>query len=589
MTTRDGRVLRFIRDQRIQRHLAPERRRIRIAIVAMVGRGLLGLGVPFFFGRTIGLVGDQASSAEVWRSVAGLLIVASLTAFCQFWMRWLYIGSSRNFEMRLRNELFAHLTTLGFPFFNRSRTGDLMSRLTADVEAVRMGVGPGVMHLLQTSMMVIGAFTIMLTVSWSLTLLALLPLGLIFWNIKATMPAMHDASSRVQDQLAAVSALAQESFSGARVVKAFAREGYEIDRFRGEAGRYVEDAMRMTMVRGRMHAVTELMAGLVTLFLLYFGGRQVMAGDLAVGPFVSFFGYFMMLVWPMIAIGWTLALFERAKAALTRLEAVLDIEPEVRSGPISERELRGHWEFRGLSFQHDQAETPALADINLDIPAGTSLAVVGPTGSGKSTLVAMTARLLDPPPGTVFLDGEDVRDYDLDLLRRSLAMVPQENFLFSDTIRANIAYARPEASDAEVISAAEDAQVREAIESFPRGFDEIVGERGVTLSGGQKQRVSIARALLHRAPTLILDDCLSAVDTHTEERILAALRRRMESRTTIVVAHRLSSVMHCDRIVVLKDGRIVEQGSHAELLQGGGWYADTFRRQRISAELEEAI
>lgn len=581
-------MLRLLRDPRIRRHLDPDRRRMRIALAAMAGRGLLGLGVPFFFGRTIGLVEAKAETSAVWWSVGGLLAVALATAFCQFWMRWLYIGASRNFEMRLRNEVFEHLTHLGFPFFNRSRTGDLMSRLTADVEAVRMGVGPGVMHLCQTGMMVIGAFSIMLTVSWSLTLLALLPLALIFWNIRATMPAMHEASGRVQEQLAAVSALAQESFSGARVVKAFAREDYEIGRFRGEAHRYVNDAMRLTMVRGRMHAVTELMAGLVTVSLLYFGGREVLTGGLGVGAFVSFFGYFMMLVWPMIAIGWTLALFERSKVALKRLEAVLETAPDVTSGEHRPDEIRGHWSFRGLDFRHEDAETDALRGLDLEIPAGSSLAVVGPTGAGKSTLAALTARLFDPPAGTLFLDGVDVREYDLDALRRSLAVVPQENFLFSDTLRANIAYARPDASDEEVRAAAEDAQVLKAIEGFPKGFEEVVGERGVTLSGGQKQRVSIARALLHRAPTLVMDDCLSAVDTQTEERILEALQRRMKDRTTIIVAHRLSSVMHCDRIIVLRDGAIAEAGNHRELLKAGGWYADTFRRQQISAELEEA-
>ncbi len=558
----------------------------------MTLRGLFGLGVPFFFGRTIGLIADRAPSEEVWTSAGCLVAVSATTAFAQFWMRWLYISSSRRFEERLRNEVFEHLTRLSYSWFNRARTGDLMSRLTADVEAVRMGVGPGVMHLYQTSTMAIAAFSIMLIVSWQLTLFAVLPLSLIFLNIRAIMPAMHRASTRVQDQLAAVSATAQESFSGARVVKAFAREGHEIERFQREASHYIDASMNMTMVRGRMHAVTEWMAGLVTVALIYFGGQRVMSGALELGSFVSFFGYFMMLIWPMIAIGWTMALFERAKAALIRLESVLDTEPEIQSGHLRDFAANGDWKVRNLSFRHDESDQDALCDISFDLPAGKSLAVVGPTGCGKSTLAQLFARLFEPPPGTFYYDGHDLRDLALGELRSRVAMVPQETFLFSDTIQANIAYGvdNHETSDVEaaVHAAAEAAQVKEAIEGFPRGFDEVIGERGVTLSGGQKQRVAIARALMSKAPTLILDDCLSAVDTGTEERILDHLRQAMTQRSSVIIAHRLSSVRHCDRILVLIDGAIAEEGTHEELMSLNQWYADTFRQQQLKSELDAA-
>lgn len=558
-------------------------------MLAMALRGLLGLGVPYFFGDTVGLISSGAPRDEVIVGATRLVCFSIGTATSQFWMRWLFIRASRRFECRLRDSLFEHISSLSFSAFNRMRTGDIMSRLTADIEAVRMGIGPGVMHLFQTGVMATGAVIIMLASYWELTAIALVPMLLIFVIMRFMTPRLHTSSQKVQEQLSTLSSMAQESFSGSRVVKAFAREDYEIDRFEKEADVYITDSMRLAMTRGRLHAVIEVMTGLVTVAVLYFGGSAVIEGRLEFGRFVSFFGYFMMMVWPMIALGWTLALFQRAIVALDRLQAVFQIRPEIVGGTMRPESLKGHWRIEGLTFTHGGADEPALRDLSLEVPAGGSLAVVGPTGCGKSTLVQLLGRLLDPPAGTVFQDDIDVRDLELDALRRSIAMVPQETFLFSDSIRANIAYAAPHRDDdATVERAAESAQVLDAIRDFQDGFDQVVGERGITLSGGQKQRVAIARALLHDAPTLILDDSLSAIDTGTEERILEHLREIMHDRTTIIVAHRLSSVMHCDEIVVLRDGAIVERGSHDKLVEKGGWYADTYRQQLITRELETA-
>ena len=433
--------------------------------------------------------------------------------------------------------------------------------------------------------MAIGVVTLMLTISWKLTMIAIIPMIVLLFICRSLMPKMHLASVRVQEQLSAISSLAQESFSGSRVVKAFVREDYEVVRFEGESQKYIDDSMRMAMIRARFHTFIEILSGLVSVCVLFFGGRLVIRGELDAGMFVAFFGFFMMLIWPMIAIGWTMSLFQRAAVSLDRLENFLATEVEIRSGPKRLPKPVGAWRIQNLTFAHDDGH-PVLNDISIEIAPGQSLAVVGPTGCGKSTLVQLLGRLFDPPTGTVFLDDHDVRDLDLGDLRRSIAMVPQDTFLFSDTIRRNIAFSDYDTPVEQVEQAARDAQLADSIERFANGYDELVGERGVTLSGGQKQRTAIARGLVADATTLVLDDSLSAVDTDTEEKILDRLKEIMRERTTVVVAHRLSTVMACDQIVVLREGRIVEQGRHDDLVAAAGWYAETWRSQLLREELE---
>ena len=552
----------------------------------MAARAILALAVPYFFGSSIGLVASGAEIKEVQSQVVLMVGCALATAFFQFWMRWLHISVSRSFEFSLRCELFEHFSKLDFNFFNRSRTGDIMSRLTADVEAVRMSIGPGCMHLFQTGIMAIGTISVMLFISWKLTIMALIPLALVLFVARSLMPAMHDSSVAVQESLSNLSSGSQESFSGARVVKAFAREEYEAKRFAQTAFAYIHDAVRMALLRARFHVIIEVMAGLVTVGLLYFGGLQVIDGELSFGLFASFFGYFTLLIWPMIAIGWTLSLFERGKVALSRLDEVFLTKPAIVDGPLDHAITQGRWSIRNLSFAYD-AGTPILQGVSLEVAAGSSLAIVGPTGCGKTTLLNILVRLIDPPDETVFCSGDDIRQLNLEALRRSISMVPQESFLFSDTLRANLGYANRDCNDEAIDRVVTQAALSDCVDMLSKGLDTVVGERGVTLSGGQKQRVAIARALLEDTPTLILDDALSAVDTSTEEELLSHIDRAMVDRTTILVAHRLSSIRRCDQIVVMKEGRIHERGTHGELIALGGWYAETWRRQLLAKELEE--
>ena len=516
-----------------------------------------------------------------------LIGIAVVAGAFKYWMRQAVIGISRHVEYDLRNDLFGHLQRLPVSYFQRERTGEIMSRATNDLAAVRMMLGPGIMYFANTSVVAMVSLAFMLAISPRLTLYALLPLPLVSLSVWYFGARIHRRFEEIQARFAAISARVQENLAGVRVVRAFAREPQELDDFRALNHEYLAQNATLIRTSGLFYPTLAFLSGLAALLALYLGGREVVRGRITLGQFVAFTVYVGMLNWPMVALGWVINLFQRGMASWGRIVEVLD-EPATSVPPAAARpaRARGAVEFRGLTFTYPGAGRPALRDVSFTVPAGSTLALVGRTGSGKSTLLALLTRAFDPPPGAVYLDGVDVLDHELHALRAQISAAPQDTFLFSATVAENIAYGVERAAPAEVERAARVARLDGDVRAFPHGYDTLVGERGITLSGGQKQRTAIARAVLRDAPVLLLDDCLSSVDTQTEEAILHGLRAEMEGRTTLIVSHRVSTVRDADAIVVLDDGAVVERGTHESLLAAGGAYAELYRRQQLEEELE---
>ena len=597
------------------RPLLPYLKRYRRAYSFGTGCVLLHNGIWVLFPLVIGKASDDLNQGVTRHKLlvyAGLLLAIAVTkGIFQFLTRWVVIGVSRDIEFDLRNDLFARLEGLSYSYYQRNRTGDIMARATNDLNAVRMLLGPAIMYSANTMVYTAGALAFMISINPKLTLLTFLPLPAVSVVIQTFGRRIHERFERIQAMFSDISARAQENFSGARLIRAYVQEEAEIKAFERENKEYIRRSLKLVRLMGMLWPTLELMLGCAVVLVLWLGGREVLAGQLtltrvtslvgtypgitttlkidgsmSVGQFVSFSTYMMQLTWPIIALGWVINIFQRGTASLIRINEIMQEQPEIRDAPDAQaHEINGEIEFRELNFSYDGK--PVLRHVNLRVPAGSSLAIVGPTGSGKTTLVDLIPRIYDANPGMVLIDGRPIREYSLESLRRSIGFVPQETFLFSDRIRENIALGVDSASSSDIHDAADAANIAVDIESFPEGYETLVGERGITLSGGQKQRTAIARALIRNPRILILDDALSSVDTHTEDKILNHLRDVMAGRTTIFISHRVSTVRNADRIAVLHGGRIVELGTHDELLALNGYYSDLYNKQLLEEELAE--
>ena len=532
---------------------------------------------------------DAAATRRIILIYAGLLIgIAILKGVFLYASRWILIGISREIEFDLRNDLFRQLEKQDYAYYQRYRTGDIMARLTNDLNAVRQLLGPAIMYSANTVLFSAFALYFLLRISPWLTLVALAPMPVASILVQYFGARIHERFERIQASFSEITAHAQENFSGARLIRAFAREESQIKSFEKANRDYISRALRLVQLMGMLWPTLEFVLGVAMVITLFAGGRLVLQHRIDVGSFVEFNTYMILLTFPIIAVGWVINLFQRGTASIKRIDEILRSEPAIDDSRADKSipedlALRGEIEFRGLSFGYGDKEV--LHDISLHVPAGSTLAIVGPTGSGKSTLIGLIPRLLDVDEESLWIDGRPIREYPLKVLRKNIGVVPQETFLFSETIRENLRFGAPDATDEATMEAAEAAYIRREFEEFQLGFDTVVGERGVTLSGGQKQRTSIARALLRHPRILILDDALASVDTYTEERILQGLRKYSQECTTILISHRISTVRDADQIAVLAHGRIIELGAHDELLARGGYYAGLYEKQLLEEEL----
>jgi ATP-binding cassette subfamily B protein len=539
--------------------------------------------------RVLGFAVDSLQESVTREKLAYWALLVVGLALCEgifrFFMRRLIIGVSRDIEYSMRNDVFRHLETLPVSFYQKNKTGDLMSRATNDLSNVRMLLGPGIMQTVNTVVVAVFAILFMLRINWQLTALALLPLPVVSLSVRHFGRKIHDLTEESQARLADLSARVQESMAGIRVVKAFVQEKHEIAEFEAMNKSLVAKNQELIRVQSVFYPTMEMMIGVAVVIVIWFGGRQVIQRSISLGDFVAFTVYLGRLTWPMIALGWVVNLLERGRASMERLNYILEADPEVKDDPavITDFEISGEIEYRNLSFSYNGTQT--LRNISLRIPKGKTVAIVGATGSGKTSLVQLIPRLYNAPENSLLIDGVPIERIPLATLRSAIGFIPQDTFLFGETIRENIAFGVESATDEQILRAATVSNIETDVQGFPDKFDTMVGERGITLSGGQKQRTAISRAVLRDPRILILDDALSSVDTYTEEQILRELKDVMRNRTSILISHRVSTVKEADEIVVLNEGQIVERGTHSELLVRDGYYAELYRRQLLEEEL----
>lgn len=584
-------------------YLRPYRQEFALGLLMVLITNVFTIAGPYLMKEAIDGLSDPSVTRRVIGVYAGLIVLAAvLGGAAKFGMRQIMNGASRRVECDLRDHFFEHLLSLDASFFGGTRTGDLMSRATNDTLAVRMATGPAVMYSVNTLASFVFSLALMLWLSPRLTAVALIPMLVLPPIVIGFGKIIHVRFEEIQEQLATLSTMVQENLTGLRIVRAYVQEGEQEAEFDALNSDYMDQNMGLVRASGLFFPLLMLVAGVAMVVVLWYGGIQVMEGRITVGAFVAFNFYLALLTWPMIALGWVVNLFQRGAASMGRLNKILQTKPSIEypTHPSHLPNLQGEIEFREVNFRYPGSERDVLKDLSFTVGAGKTVAIVGPTGSGKSSLVSLIPRIFDPTAGEIFLDGTPLRELDPGDLRRLIGMVPQDTFLFSDTIQGNIALGLDNLGKGERIgsrdpgehdaveAAAKVAQIHESILSFPGEYSTLLGERGINLSGGQKQRASLARALARDPHILILDDALSAVDTHTEAKILQDLRTVLAGRTSFIISHRVSAVMNADQILVLDDGRIVERGSHTDLLSRGGTYANLLRRQMLEEELEGA-
>lgn len=555
---------------------------ILVDIVQLAAPKVMQYAIDHIQARTI----DERGLAWIGLIIFGMAIAVMILRF--FW-RILIIGNSYKIEQGLRQDFYDHLLTLSQNFFNRSKTGDLMAYALNDLNAVRMLFGMGLIAAMDIVFMTVASFSFMVSINWRLTLLAIIPMPFITLTIRYFGRRMHKLFGLVQESFATLSGKVQESISGIRIVKAFNQEPVELEKIDVVSRDYVKQNMAMAKMAGVFHPFMGFVVSISIIITLFFGGRAAIRGEISIGGFIAFFQYLGMLVWPMIAIGMIVDMYQRGTASLKRLNEIFSEQPEIDDSlaDFSITALDGSVDIRNLRFRYGEDLPEIFQGISVSISQGKTLAIVGPTGCGKTSLIELLVRIYNPPMDCIYIDNHEIHSIPLKVLRRDVVLVPQDIFLFSDTIANNIRLGSPETTLEAVYEAARAAQVYDEIMEFDDQFETIVGERGITLSGGQKQRVAIARALLSDPRILILDDALSAVDTKTERFILERLIAVRKGKTTLIIAHRISSIQHADKIIVLGEGLVAEQGNHQELIAKGGLYHDLYEKQRIRARLEE--